>query len=130
MLPPDHEQIGAATAEICAVHASRAGIKLFNYEEALNVEALVDKLIRLAKIADLGSHPYVLEDGRELLKVPRPHTQVGGTVLEGMYTDVCTSIEESRISGRPGRTRCQVSAAGVRSGPAGIVSKDPRIVPS
>jgi hypothetical protein len=136
ILPPDYEQTGEATAEMCAVRASRARLKLFDYEEALQVDPSVDKLIQLAQIAARGSNPYVLEDGPELLKVPGQHAEVGGEVLEGMCADRCTNVEESRISGRSGmagmagRAGGQVSAARVRSGPAGIISKDPRIGPT
>jgi hypothetical protein len=40
------------------------------------------------------------------------------------------SLHESKITGGSGRAGGQVSAAGVRPGPAGIVSKDPLVVPT
>jgi hypothetical protein len=55
---------------------------------------------------------------------------VGDEVLEGMYAQGRTTIEESRIGGRSGRAGGQGLAAETRSGPAGIVSKDPRVVPT
>jgi hypothetical protein len=76
------------------------------------------------------SHLYTLKDGSELPKVPRRHAEEGGEVLEGMYSNGCMSMEESKISGQSGRARGHVSAAVVGSGPAGIVSKDPRIMPT
>jgi hypothetical protein len=77
----------------------------------------------------LGSRPFVLEDGRELSVVAGPHAEEEWEVLEGMYADGCALIEESKISAHSGRERGQVSAAGVRLGPAGIVSKDLWTVP-
>jgi hypothetical protein len=73
---------------------------------------------------------YILEDGLELLKSSGPHAEEGGEVLEGMYAQGCTTIEESRVRGRSGRAGGQVSTAEIRSGPAGIVSEDPRIGPT
>jgi hypothetical protein len=66
-----------------------------------------------AQNAALGVHTCILEDG----------PKEGGEVLEGMYTQGWTTIEESRIRGRSGMADSQVSAAEMRSGPAGIVSK-------
>jgi hypothetical protein len=129
MLPPDDEQIGAALADKCAVLASHAGLKLFNYEEALEVELNVGKWIHLAQTAALGSHPATLEDRPEIPKVSGPHVEEGREVRWGMYADGCTSLEQSKISARSGRAGGRVLAAETRSGPAGIVSKDPRIVP-
>jgi hypothetical protein len=103
MLPPGDEQIGASVAELCAVRASHADLKLFNYEKAIQVDPVVGKWTRLAQRAAAGSHPYVIEDGPELPKIPGPHTDEGGEVLEGMYTDGCTSLRDTRIiSGRAG----------------------------
>jgi hypothetical protein len=51
----------------------------------------------------LSSQPYILEDGPELPKVPGSHAEEGGEALEGMYTDGCTSIEESWIVVNSGR---------------------------
>jgi hypothetical protein len=84
----------------------------------------------LAQTAALDSHPYILEDGRQLPKVSGSHADGGEEVLGGMYAEGCRSIEESRITEQSGSTGRQVSAARVRSGPAGIVSKEPRIVPT
>jgi hypothetical protein len=78
----------------------------------------------------MGSHPYILEDRPELPKVPRPHVEEGGEVLEGMYANGYTSMEESRIPANSGKAEGHVSAAVVWSGPAGIVAKDPRTVPT
>jgi hypothetical protein len=76
------------------------------------------------------AHTHVLDDGPELPKSSSPHAEEGGEVLEGMYAQGSMTMEEEKIRRRSGRAWGQVSAAGVRSGPAGIVSKDPRIVPA
>jgi hypothetical protein len=43
MIPPDYEQIGAVTAQVCAARSVCADLKLYNYEEALEVDAAVGK---------------------------------------------------------------------------------------
>jgi hypothetical protein len=63
------------------------------------------------------------DDVPELPKVPRPDSDFRGGILWGMHADGCT-LEDERISGRAGG---QVSVSKTRSGPAGIVSKEPRI---
>jgi hypothetical protein len=112
----------------------------------------VGKWIQLAQTAALGSHPYVLEDGPELPKIPGRHADEGGEVLEVMYADGYTSIDQAGIQGisfpsdnedeeamtydqkrllrrfRKGRRPGTVS--GTSPHPAGIVSKDPRVVPT
>jgi hypothetical protein len=103
---------------------------LFNSQEALKVASAVAQWISFAQNAALGFHPYILEDGPELPKIPGPHKEEGGEVLEGMYAYSCTSIEESRISGQPGMAGGQVAVSMVRSGPARIVSKDLRTLPT
>jgi hypothetical protein len=59
--------------------------------------------MQLAQIAALGSHTYILEDGPELSRVPGSPADEGGAVLEWMYANGCTTIEESRILGQSGR---------------------------
>jgi hypothetical protein len=54
----------------------------------------------------------------------------GGEVLEVMFAQGRTSIEESKTSRWAGMEGGQFSAARVRSGPAGIVSNDARTVPT
>jgi hypothetical protein len=44
-----------------------------------------------------ASQTHILEDGPELPKSSGPHAEEGGEVLEGMYAQGCTTIEESRI---------------------------------
>jgi hypothetical protein len=80
--------------------------------------------------AELGAHTLICEDGPVLPKEPGPSAEKGGEVLEGTYAQSCTMMEGSEISERSGRAGGQISAAGVPSGPAGIVSKDPRTVPA
>jgi hypothetical protein len=117
---------------MCDIRAFRAEFNLYNYEEALGVDLLVGKWIQLVHNAALGSHPYILEDGPELPKVPEPHVDVGGEVLEVMYAEGCTSIRDVRITMRTrqsGRAGGQVSGSKAESGAAGIVPK-PRRTPS
>jgi hypothetical protein len=38
MLPPEYELIGQSTAEMWAVRASQADLRLFNYKEALQAD--------------------------------------------------------------------------------------------
>jgi hypothetical protein len=102
--------------------------KMFSHEEALGTDPIVASWIQFAQNAALDAHTYVLEDGPELPKRLGPHVEEGGEILEGMYAQGCATIEESRMRGQSGRACGQDSAAGVRSGPAGIVSKDLRIV--
>jgi hypothetical protein len=98
------------------------------WEEALTTDPVVASWIQSAQNAALGAHMYILDDGPELPKGFGPYAEEGGEVLEGMYAQGCTRIEEAKTQGRSGRAGGQVSAAETRSGPAGIVSKDPRIV--
>jgi hypothetical protein len=105
-------------------------IRLFSHEEARATDQIVAQWGQFTQNAALGAHTYILEDGTELPKSLGPHAEEGGEVLEGMYAQGRTTIEESRIRGRSGRAWGQVSAAETGSGPTGTVSKDPRIVPT
>jgi hypothetical protein len=94
-----------------------------------STDPIVASWVRFSKNAALGAHTYIIGDGPELPKSFGPHADEGGEVLEWMYAQGCTTIEESKITGRPGRAEFrQVSILGGRSGPAGIVSKEARIV--
>jgi hypothetical protein len=53
-------------------------------KEALKAYPAVTQGIQFAQIAALGSHLYILENGPELPRVPGPHAEDGGGVLEGM----------------------------------------------
>jgi hypothetical protein len=72
-------------------------LRLYNYEEVLSVVPSVAKGIQLAQVAATGSRPYILEDGPEFPRVSSPHADPGGEVLDGMYAERCTSIDQSRI---------------------------------
>jgi hypothetical protein len=120
----EHEQVGAEIARLSAGWAKNP----YSYEETLQLESNVARWVPIAQSAALSSHKYILEDGPELPKVPGPNAEEGGKILEGMYVNRSTSLEELKII--EGREGGQVSAAVVRSGPAGIVSKDPRILPT
>jgi hypothetical protein len=114
MLPPNYEHIGFQTARVCAARASHPDLKLCNCVEALEADSAVGKWIQLAQTAALGFHPYILEDGPEIPTVGGPHAEEGGEILEGMYAEGCTSIEDSRLhaqSGRAGMPEGQVLPA-------------------
>jgi hypothetical protein len=131
-LPLDYLHVGSTVAQTCDIRAYRAELTLYNYEEALEVDAMVAKWIQLVQTPALGAHPYILEDGPELPKVPGTHADDGGEVLEGMYAERCTSLRDARISGEIGqscRAGGQVSGSVAHSGAACIVSKS-RLTPS
>jgi hypothetical protein len=69
-------------------------------------------------------------DGPVLPKEASPHAEMGSEILERTYAQGYASVHESKISGRSGRAEGQISVAVVRSGPASIVSKDSRTVPT
>jgi hypothetical protein len=127
-LPTELDVIGQEIAALCGGWARNVDLKLYSYEEALDLDSGVAHWISFAKDSALGIHAYVLEDGPELLRVPRRHADEGGGVLEAIDAEGCTNIEESRIIANSGMAGGQVSGARVGSGPAGIVSKDARIV--
>jgi hypothetical protein len=58
---------------------------------------------------------YILEDGPTLPEAPGTHEYEGGEVLEGMYAEGCTSLEESRIHGQLRRAGGQISVSVARS---------------
>jgi hypothetical protein len=60
-----------------------------SYEEALATNPIVASWISFAQNAALGSHTYIAVSG--------PHADEGGEILEGMYAQGCTNIEDSRI---------------------------------
>jgi hypothetical protein len=39
----------------------------------------------------------ILEDDPELPKVPGPHADVGEELLEGVFTEGCSSLRDSRV---------------------------------
>jgi hypothetical protein len=81
----------------------------------------------LAQNAALDAHILILEDGPELHKVPGAHAEERGEILESMYTQGCSSLRDSKISRRE---RGLGTVSGTSPDPAGIVSKDPRVVPA
>jgi hypothetical protein len=70
---PGQLQRGAETAALRGTLAQNIDLKLHNYEETLIIDSSVAQWIQFAQNAALGSHPYILEDGPELPKVPGPH---------------------------------------------------------
>jgi hypothetical protein len=74
-----------------------------SYEEALATVPIVASWISFAQNTALGSHTYILEDGPWLIAVSGTHADEGGEILEGIYAQGFTSIEDSRIRGRSGR---------------------------
>jgi hypothetical protein len=107
VVPVDLVQVGGEIAAICVGWTGSRDSKIYSYEQALKADATVAQWIVFTQNPALGSHPYILEDGPELLKVPGPHADQRAEVLEGMYADRCTSFGDARILGREGG---QVSA--------------------
>jgi hypothetical protein len=87
---------------------SRLGEKcdLFNAQlrrgKARQLDPKVDSWILLAENEVTGAHPLICENGPELPKETGPHAEDGGEVPEGMYSMGCTTMEDSKITGRPG----------------------------
>jgi hypothetical protein len=111
MLPPEYVFVGRSDAEMCAVRAAQPELKLFNYEEALEVDPEVGKWIQLVQSAAIDSHLYVFEDGPELAKVPGPHADEGGEVVEGTCTPIMARRSIKQVS------------QGARSHPQGHTTK-------
>jgi hypothetical protein len=130
LLPVEFEEIGGTISALCGGWARPIELNLFSYEEALKVGSVAAPWIQFAKHAALGSHPYVQEDGPELPQTGEPHAVVGVEVLEGMLTDGCTSIEDSRVLANSRRAGGLGAVSGASPNPVGIVSKDPRVVPT
>jgi hypothetical protein len=86
-----------------------------SYEEAIAIDPIVASWISFAQKAALGSHAYILEDGPWLIAVSGPHADEGGKILEGMYAQGCTSIQDSRRRGRSRRAGRLDSGSGVES---------------
>jgi hypothetical protein len=74
-----------------------------------------DQVNSFAQNAAPGSHTDILEDGPWLIAVSGPHTDEGGEILEGMYAQGCTTIEDSRIRGGSGRAGGLDTGSGVES---------------
>jgi hypothetical protein len=84
---------------------------------------MIDSWMLLAQNAALGARTFVCEAGQILPKEKGHHAEVGGEVLEGMYTHGCSSIEDARISGGSGMSGGLDIASWSQPGPAGVVSK-------
>jgi hypothetical protein len=93
-------------------------------------EPKVDSWMLLAENAALGAYTVICGDGPVLPKELGQQAEKGGEPLAEWSAQGGGTIEGSKISGGSGRAGGQVSAAGVRSSPAGIVSKDSRTVPT
>jgi hypothetical protein len=55
---------------------------------------------------------------------------IRGEILEGMYAQGRMTIEDSRIRGKSGRAGGLSTVSGTSLDPAGIVSRDSRVVPT
>jgi hypothetical protein len=115
LIPYDLARICGDTAVLTSAWESNISLKLMSYEEALATDPIAASWISFAQNAALGSHTYILEDGPRLLAVPGQHADEGGEILEGMYAQGCTSIEDSRIRGRSGREGGLDTGSGVGS---------------
>jgi hypothetical protein len=68
------EQVGAEIAGLCSVRARNIDLKLFSYEEVLQLDPNVARWTLVAQNEALSSHTNILEDGPELCKMPQTHT--------------------------------------------------------
>jgi hypothetical protein len=127
-LPPELDLRSQKIAGHYDDWARNVGFKPYSHEEALQLDSAVAHWISFAKNAALGAHTHILEDGPELPRVLRPHAEVGGEVLEGTYTEGCSSLRDSRI--HHGRAEVLGTVSGMPPDTAGIVSKDPRVAPT
>jgi hypothetical protein len=103
---------GHRSEGLCALDNAH---KLMSYEEALATDPIVASWISFAQNAALGSHTYILEDRPWLIAVSGPHADEGGKILEGMYAQGWTNIEDSRIRGRSGMAGGLDTGSGVES---------------
>jgi hypothetical protein len=87
----------------------------------------VDSWKLLAGNAAMSVPTFILEDGPVLRKEPGPHTKEGGEVLDGIYARNCSSLRDLRLSGRAGGLH---TVSVTTPAPAGIVSKDPQVMPT
>jgi hypothetical protein len=80
-------------------------ISWLSYDEARQLDPNVDSRMLLAENAALSAHPFICEDGPEIPNAHGPYAEVGGQILERMYAQGCSSLQDSRIrevSGRAG----------------------------
>jgi hypothetical protein len=106
---------------LCARWERNVTFAMLSYDETSQLDPRVDRWMVLAQNAALISHPLILEDGPVLAKESGPNAEPDSEILEDMYAQGCTSVENARIVGRAG---------GLDTDPASIVSKDPRVVPT
>jgi hypothetical protein len=108
-VPRELDQAGAEITALCGGWARNIDVRLDSYETALQLDSAVAEWISVA----MGSHRYIMEDGPELPRVPGPHVEKGGEVLERMHADGYTTLEEAKI--RKGRMPIFSSGSTVKS---------------
>jgi hypothetical protein len=118
----------AIIAGIISGWAQSVSFALLSCDEARQSEVMVDSWMILAQYAALSAHTLILEDGPELPKVPGPHAKKGGETLANMYTEECSSLQDSRRHQE--RAGSLGTASGTSPDPAAIISKDPRVAPT
>jgi hypothetical protein len=115
LIPDDLAGVCGDIDILTSAWESNIALKLMSYEEALATDPIVASWISFAQNAALGSQIYILEDGPWLIAVSGSHADEGGEILEGMYAQGCTSIEDSRIRGRSGMAGGPDTGSGVAS---------------
>jgi hypothetical protein len=125
--PPDYEQVGMATASMCATRASNAELRVYDYEEALETDPSVAKWIQLVQLAALASHPYLQEDGPELPRFPASALILAGKFWRGSTP---TAAHRSANLASVGNQEGQEARIQFRAYDHVIVSEDPRTVPT
>jgi hypothetical protein len=115
LIQDDLAGVCGGIATLTSAWESNIALRLMSYEEALAIDPIEASWISFGQTAALGSHTYILEDEPWLIAVSGPHADEGGEILEGMYAQGCTSIEDSRIRGGSGMARGLYTGSGVES---------------
>jgi hypothetical protein len=102
MFPVEQELMGQDIAAQKARRGRKGPLVCIGYDEAHRSIPGLGQWIKLAENAALLAHAYILEDGSILPKEQLPHAQKGGNVLEGMYAQGCTTLDQAMIKGRAG----------------------------
>jgi hypothetical protein len=99
-LLPDIERACAEVAGLRSGWGRNVTFALLSREDARQNEPIVNSWMVLAQKAALGAHTLICEDGPVVRKEQSAHAEKGGEILEGRCAHGCTSVQESRISGR------------------------------
>jgi hypothetical protein len=114
-LSPDIELPCRETAGLMSGWSQAVPFALLSYDTAMKSWPMVDSWMILA------------QNTAELLKVPGPHADFEGEVLEIVFAEGFSLLRDSRI--HQGRSEGLDTVSGTSPDPAGIVSKDLRVAP-